>query len=67
MAKEAKKSKTINFNSWIAGLETVLFLLGKDILPIDPAIQASIIIGINAVINIILRFKTSEPLAVKKK
>ena len=67
MSKEVKKSKTINFNSWIAGLETILFLLGKDIIPIDPAIQASIIIGINAVINIILRFKTTEPITVKKK
>lgn len=67
MSKSAKKSKTINFNSWIAGLETVLFLLGKDIIPLDPAMQASIIIGINAVINIILRLKTSEPIELKKK
>lgn len=68
MSKEVKKSKTINFNTWIAGLETVLFLLAKDIIPVNPAIQGSIIIGVNAIINILLRFKTKEPLEpIKKK
>lgn len=67
MSKQVKKSKTINFNSWIALLEAIIFLLSKDVIPLNPAIQGSILIGVNAIINIILRFKTKEPLEVKKR
>ncbi|MFX0022144.1 MAG: hypothetical protein ACFE9S_07445 [Candidatus Hermodarchaeota archaeon] len=66
MAKTATHSKTVWFNSVVAGLETVLFLLGKEVIPLDPATQASIILAINAVVNIILRFKTAEPIELKK-
>lgn len=66
MAKKARKSKTIWYNTVFIALEAILLLFTKDIVPIDPALQATIIIGVNAGINVLLRLATTEGIEIKK-
>ena len=67
MAKTATQSKTLWFNYLGIALETVAFILGKNILPISPAIQASILLAVNGLINAKLRYMTSESIEKKTK
>lgn len=66
MVKSATKSKTILFNSLGIGLEVILLFLAKDIVPVPPEIQISIIAIVNALMNVLLRFATKEGITLKR-
>lgn len=66
MSKQASKSKTVRYNSIVTGAEIILLLLAKDIIPLDPAMQAAIVTAVNAIVNIVLRFATKEGITLKK-
>lgn len=66
MAKQVTQSKTILFNSLGIGLETILLILAKDIIPISPEMQIYFVAIINALMNILLRFATKEGVTLKK-
>jgi hypothetical protein len=61
MAKKAWKSKIEITNGAVMVLSIMSAVLGKSILPIPPQIQIAAL----AIINIILRFVTNEPITIK--
>lgn len=67
MAKKARQSKTMWYNTVFVILEAILLAFTKDIIPMDPALQGTIIIGLNAGINVLLRLATTEGIELKKK